>query len=156
MPWLVGTIVRICPWPPEGNSWGILFTTILFTGPAGLSYVGEIPSNPDSPIVVSHEDGLTFELRVLEGPTGALETTVCESVANAPFRLSTVLMTRRATPIRSCLQAFGSFSQPYEVDVRFKQSFSDSSALTERKIVVVLGDDCDATGIRSSVFKVIG
>ena len=118
--------------------------------------MGEAPANPDSPLVVSFA-GLTFELRVLGTPSGgAPETTVCESVGNGPFQPSAVLETRTATPLRGCLSAFGSFSQPYVVDVRFNESVSDTSALTERKLMVVLGGDCNADGIRSGIFNVIG
>lgn len=115
--------------------------------------MGEIPPNPDTPLVINQEDNLIFELRVLEDPTGTLETIVCESIGDSPLRPSEVLLTRTTTPLRSCLQEFGSFSQPYVVDVRVRR---DSSILTERKVVVVFGTDCDTAEIRSRVFNVIG
>lgn len=129
------------------------------TGPSGLSYAGEPPPNPDAPLVVSMENGLTFELRVLQdrAPTRAIETTVCDSISDAPFQTSKLLLTRRVTPLRSCLQAPGVFSQPYIVEVRLNESFNNSSAaLTERKIMVVLGSNCSTIGIRSGIFNVIG
>lgn len=117
--------------------------------------MGDIP-NPDSLLVVNLGDRLTFELRVVEDPTGTLKTTVCESVGGSTFGPSEVLLTRAATPLRSCLQAFGSFSRPYAVHVRFNETITDSSVLTERKMVVVLGADCDTAAVRSGVFNVIG
>lgn len=128
--------------------------SLYASGPAGLSYEGEIP--PENPLVVSF-DGLTFELRVLENIAGgSLETTVCESVDDGPFQPSSVLETRTARPLRGCLQPFGSFSQPYVVDVKFNESITDTAVLTERKIMMVLGSDCNTDEVHSGIFSVIG
>ena len=123
---------------------------ISLTGPAGLTYDGEII--PDAPIVVNKEDGLVFIMRTTI--LIALEATLCDD-STGVFQKSTVLTARTIRPMLSCRQAFGSFSQPYLIPVKFYESFSDSSALTERRVKLVLGRDCTGR-VSSRPLRVIG
>ena len=89
------------------------------------------------------KDGLNFELRVLVLGT----PTVCDSIGQDPFEVSTILEARTPTRDSNCLQAFGSFSQPYTISVRFREG---SSQLTERRIKVILVGDCSTYEIGSA------
>ena len=65
-----------------------------------------------------------------------------------------MLDARRIAPLFGCLTAPTLFSTPYTVRVRVHEDFDDTSALTERKMMVVLGDECDTDGMRSGIFNV--
>lgn len=100
------------------------------------------------------EDTLAFELRVDNIDT--FDFTVCESLENSAFYPSMLLLGRIAPPIETCIQAFGSFSRPYIVEVSFRSNVTDPSVLTQRKIKTVLSGDCSSTEAASGTLIVVG
>ena len=97
-----------------------------------------------------------FKLRVVD-PDVPVDSVVCEDggEAGTEFQPSNVLQTRSAVPVSTCLQGFGTFSQPYLINVKVRDS-STPMELTERRIKVVLGSKCNSTELSSSVLSVIG
>lgn len=98
-------------------------------------------------------------MRIASNPTGEFTFSVCERFSGGgPFQRSEIFIARTAMTIRTCQFAFGRFSQPYILAVIFKSSISDSSVLTERMIMVVLGTNCniDDEQLHSRELNVIG
>lgn len=126
--------------------------SLILVGPAGLIYDGEYRNDP---IEIAKRDELIFELRIHQNP-GTF--TVCESSGSDIFQPSSLLRHRLATAKDMCMIAskFPHFSRPYTVRVRFEDSVSDSSELTERRVKLVLGNNCNNAAVRSDELTVIG
>ncbi len=89
----------------------------------------------------------------MNGITGSFDFTVCE---NSAFQLSMLLVAHPAQSVDTCIQAFGSFSRPYIVEVSFRLTVTNPTVLTQRKIKVVLGSDCNTTETASEILNVVG
>jgi len=87
--------------------------------------------------------------------TSDMFPTLCDD-SSGSFQPSTIL---KANPPQRfdflpCMSGFGEYFNAKEIRVQFKYSF-DSSALTERRVKVVLGSDCTGN-ISSKPLRVIG
>lgn len=126
-----------------------MFSCKLFSGPAGLAYIGD--SQLNSTILLNADDSLRFELRV--NSLDSFGFIVCESLGNSTLQPSLVLGVQTALSISTCIQAFGAFSRPYAVEVSVATNFS---VFSERMIKVVSGKDCNTIGIVSETLIVEG
>lgn len=111
-------------------------------------------SRPNTLIHLHFDDLLSFELRATA--VDSFKFSVCESINNLAFVRSSILLASQAQPlVESCVQAFGSFSTPYRIEVGFNGSVINPSMLTQRKIKLVMGNHCDSA-VSSGVIDVVG
>ena len=71
---------------------------------------------------------------------------MCDSINQEPFEISEVFEVHTPLPDTNCIQGFGSFSRPYIIRVRIK----DSSTDLERQIKVILNGNCSNNEISSN------
>ena len=117
-----------------------------------MAFVGD--RRPNSLVHLDLDDILRFELRVED--VDLFDLRVCESIDSSAFEPSMLLLGHLSQAADNCLQAFGSYSTPYLVEVSFNLTVDNPSVLTERKVKIVLGNSCDAAGIVSGIVNVVG